>query len=248
MPIGGIPTEWDIRVHYYSDYLSSLEQFLENEARTLDERYDAEAQKIITEGKNKKRTSRSEHTLSPQLNEIELELDALADSLGERRRELEDIFSNILRRSFFVAIYSLIEAQLNAICHDQERAKGLESSVEDLTEPDKGIGRARKYLVNEARIRFPDSPEWNKLRGYQKLRNCIIHNEGRLGSGHKNHERARKYLKEEFIPQHYPKLEWKQFDDEIIFHKGFCEEVLQVSRRFFTKLFAALRSEEEGDF
>jgi len=41
---------------------------------------------------------------------------------------------------------------------------------------------------------------------------------------------------------------WKQRDDEIIFHKGFCEEVLQVSYGFFTGLFAVLTSEEEGDF
>lgn len=245
MPIGGMPTEWDLRVSYYSDYLSSLEKFLESEARTLDERYDVEAQKIITEGK--KRISRSDHTLSPQLNEIELELDALADFLGERRRELEDIFSNILRRSFFVAIYSLIEAQLNAICHDQEPAKGLESSVEDLTGPDKGIRRARKYLQRVG-IRLQDIPEWNELTNYQKLRNCIVHNEGKLESGHEKHKGARQHLKEQFIPRNRDLLEWKEFDDEIIFHKGFCEEVLQVSRRFFTKLFAALRSREEGDF
>jgi hypothetical protein len=242
MPIGGVPTEWDIRVGYYSDYLSSLERFLENEVRILDERYDTEVQKAI---EGKERIVCGDHTLPGQLGEEES--GALECYFGEACRELEDIFPNILRRSFFVAIYSLIEAQLNAICHDLER-KGLESSVEDLTGPDKGIGRARKYLVNKAEIRFPDSPEWNKLRGYQKLRNCIVHNEGKLESGHKNHERAKRYLREQFIPQHYPKLEWKQFDDEVVLHKGFCEEMLQVSHRFFTDLFAVLRSEEDGDF
>jgi hypothetical protein len=245
MPIGGIPTGWDIRVCYYSAYLSSLEKFLENEARTLDERYDAKAQEIIAEGK--KRANRSDHTSPPQLDEVELELRALDYFFEERRRELEDIFANILRRSFFVAIYSLIEAQLNAICCEQERAKGLESSVEDLTEPDKGIRRARKYLQRVG-IRLQDIPEWNELTNYQKLRNCIVHNEGKLESGHEKHKGARQHLKEQFIPRNRDLLEWKELDDEIIFHKGFCEKVFQVSYTFFTDLFAVLTNEEEGDF
>jgi len=242
MPIGGIPTEWDCRVVYYSDYLSSLEEFLEKEARILDERYDTEMQKVI---ESRERINCGDSTLPRQLREEES--GALEHFFFGEEHKLEDIFPNILRRSFFVAIYSLIEAQLNAICHEQERSKGLQSSVEDLTEPDMGIGRARKYLANEARIRFPDS-EWTKLRDYQKLRNCIVHNEGKLESGHEKHERARRYLKEQFIPHNRNHLEWKDLDDEIIFHKGFCEEVLQVSRRFFTDLFAALTNEEEGDF
>jgi len=243
MPIGGIPTGWDIRVSYYSDYLSSLEEFLENEARILGERYDAEVQEAP---ESKERVNCGNYTLPGQPSEEEL--GALELFFFEKEHKLEDIFPNMLRRSFFVAIYSLIEAQLNAICHDQERTKGLQLSVEDSTNSDKSIGRARKYLVKEAKICFPDSPEWNKLRDYQKLRNCIVHNEGRLESGHKKHDRARRYLKEQFIPQHHPRLEWKQSDDEIVFRKGFCEEVLQVSHRFFTDLFAALTSEEKGDF
>ena len=67
MPFGNIPTEWDYRMFYYSDYLSSLEEFLEKEARILDERYDAEVKEIIAE--NKKRTNRSDHTFPPQLDE-----------------------------------------------------------------------------------------------------------------------------------------------------------------------------------
>jgi len=53
----------------------------------------------------------------------------------------------------------------------------------------------------------------------------------------------------QYIKSHSPNLlELKPCDDEVVFHKGFCEEVLQVSHRFFTKLFAVLTSEEEGDF
>ena len=70
-----------------------------------------------------------------------------------------------------------------------------------------------------------------------------------MENGPKKYEKARKHLKQYISRKsHRNLLTWKQDDDEIIFHKGFCEEVLQVSHRFFTKLFAVLRSEEEGDF
>jgi len=236
MPIGGIPTGWDIRVGYYSGYLSSLEKFLENEAKTLDERYDAEVRKAI---EDKERIICGDYTLPGQLSEEEL--GALEYYFGEACRELEDIFPNILRRSFFVAIYSLIEAQLNEICYEQERTKELPWPLEKVKKaPDRSIQRAKVYLMDVAKIRFPESSEWEELMKYKKLRNCIVHNEGRLEGLPKKYEEVKEELKQ-YISGN-PNLALKPHDDEIIFHKGFCEEVLQVSRRFFTKLFAALRS------
>ncbi len=105
MPIGGIPTGWDIRVMYYRNYLSSLERFLENEAKILDERYEAEVRKAI---EGKERVSCGDYTLPGQLSEEER--DALEYFFFGEEYELEDIFPNMLRRSFFVSIYSLIEA------------------------------------------------------------------------------------------------------------------------------------------
>lgn len=105
MPIGGIPTGWDIRVMYYSNYLSSLERFLENEAKILDKRYEAEVRKAI---EGKERVNCGDYTLPGQLSKEER--GALEYFFFEEEHKLEDIFPNMLRRSFFVAIYSLIEA------------------------------------------------------------------------------------------------------------------------------------------
>jgi len=242
MPIGGIPTGWDIRVCYYSDYLSSLEKFLENEARILDERYDAAVQKAI---ESKERINCGDYTLPGQLSEEES--GALEYFFEESLRALEDIFPNILRRSFFVAIYSLIEMQLNEICREQERAKELPLPLEKVKKaPDRSIQRTKVYLMDVAEFHFPESSEWDELLKYQKLRNCIVHNEGRLEGLPKKYEEAKEELKQ-YISRN-PNLALKPHDDEIIFHKGFCEEALQVTHRFFTDLFAFLTSEEEGDF
>ena len=242
MSIGGIPTGWDIRVVYYSNYLSSLEKFLENESRTLDERYGAEAQEIIAEGR--KRTSRSDHTFPPQFGQVEL--GALEYFFEEGLRALVDIFPNILRRSFFVTIYSLIEMQLNEICRKQERTKGLPVPLEKVKKPpDQSIRRAKEYLVGVAKFRFPECSEWDELLKYQKLRNCIVHNEGKLKGMRKQEDKEE--LKQ-YIEDSRDFLALNSDGDEIIFRKGFCEKVLQMSHGFFTDLFAVLTSEEEGDF
>jgi hypothetical protein len=242
MPIGGIPTGWDIGACYYSNYLSSLEKFLESEARILDERYDAKVQEAI---ESKERINCGDYTLPAQLSEEEL--GALEYFFEEGLRVLEDIFPNILRRSFFVTIYSLIEMQLNEICRKQERTKGLPVPLEKVKKPpDQSIRRAKEYLVGVAKIRFPESSEWDELLKYQKLRNCIVHNEGRLESLPKKYEEDKEELKQ-YISRN-SNLALAPDDGEIIFHKGFCEEVLQVSYKFFTDLFAALTNREEGDF
>ena len=57
--------------------------------------------------------------------------------------------------------------------------------------------------------------------------------------------RHEEHLKQ-YIKSNSDKLEWIS-GREIVFRKEFCEEVLQVSHRFFTKLFAVLTSEEKGD-
>jgi hypothetical protein len=241
MPIGGIPTGWDIRVIYYSDYLSSLERFLENEAKILDERYDAKMRKVI---EGKERVNCGDYTLPGQLSKEER--GALEYFFFEEEHKLEDIFPNMLRRSFFVAIYSLIEMQLNEICRKQERTKGLPVPLEKVKKPpDQSIRRAREYLVGVAKIRFPESSEWDELLKYQKLRNRIVHNEGKLKGMRKQEDKEK--LKQ-YIEDSHDFLALNSDGDEIIFRKGFCEKVLQVSHRFFTDLFGVLTSEEEGDF
>jgi hypothetical protein len=232
LPIGGIPTAWELRVGDYRDYLSSLEQFLENEARILDERYDAEVQEAI---EGKEGVNCGDYTLPGQLGEEES--GALEYFFAESLRTLEDTFPNILRRSFFVTIFSLIEVQLNAICRGLERT-GL-PPFEESKKDDESIGRAKTYL-SQAGIRLQDLPEWNELRNYQQLRNCIVHSEARL-EGARHEEHLKQYIK-----SNSDKLEWIS-GREIVFRKEFCEEVLQVSHRFFTKLFAVLTSEEKGD-
>jgi len=184
MPIGGIPTEWDIRVRYYSDYLSSLEKFLESEARILGKRYNAEVRKAI---ESKERIHCGDYTLPAQLSEEEW--GALEYFFEGSLRALEDIFPNILRRSFFVAIYSLIEMQLNEICHERKLPLPLEKVKKA---PDRSIQRAKVYLMDVAKIRFPESSEWEELLKYQKLRNCIVHNGGKLKGLPKKYEKDRR--------------------------------------------------------
>ncbi len=43
---------------------------------------------------------------------------------------------------------------------------------------DLSINRARKYLIEVAKINFPDTRQWQNFQAYHKLRNLIVHNNG----------------------------------------------------------------------
>ena len=152
---------------------------------------------------------------------------------------LEGFFPDILRMSLFTVVYSLAETELNDRCESIRKRDNLSSSFVDLKgAPDKSIKRARKYLVKVAGIKLPNSREWCELMAYQKLRNCVVHNQGRLTSS-KNDKRL-EYLRKKYIP-HQPYLSIDSLTDEVIFHKGFCEEVIKTVRVFFEQVYAALR-------
>ncbi len=165
-------------------------------------------------------------------------------------QEMLDRFSTILRRSFFVAVFSSVEAQLNRLSHFLEKRLNLPTSLEEVKpSPDRSIERAREYLVTKAKIAFPDSEEWNKLVIYKGIRNHVVHNEGQLPSDKEFQGLKKKRRKEiealkEYILEHpylnlstpAPGPNTKDYRPEIIFRRGFCAEVVKVSRDFFQEL------------
>jgi hypothetical protein len=85
----------------------------------------------------------------------------------------------ILRRSQFISIYSLVEHWLNMHCDEARREKKIPIRYTDLK--DKGIERAKSYLLKLAEIAFPSkSEEWQRLKDHGRLRNCLAHNNGRV--------------------------------------------------------------------
>ncbi|MGA9347532.1 MAG: hypothetical protein WBW48_01845 [Anaerolineae bacterium] len=116
-------------------------------------------------------------------------------------------------------------------CRFQSRARDdITLTLSDID--GRGIRKAKIYLCKVLGVRFPfdTSPEWREIQEYARLRNCIVHNEGRLDErvGSCNAKNLRKYLEHnQFLFLH---------GSEIVFKKGFCEDALKTVGNFLYTL------------
>ncbi|BDU50396.1 hypothetical protein [Haliovirga abyssi] len=134
-----------------------------------------------------------------ELNAIESLIEITSKDMEEKRKELHDLsvenldnyiheecMKNIIYlhetemlafQSFFLTIYSVVEASLDRYCEICKRKFELKIGLEDLK--DKGITRAINYLekvVDMEEIKYNDM--YRKMKLINKLRNDIIHKAG----------------------------------------------------------------------
>ena len=165
-------------------------------------------------------------TLQASLNNIEASNDSFDD---ESFNSLEvDELTNLMRSSFFVSIYSYLEAKLNKECRDsQQDDPQIKISLDDIR--GHGIHRAKTYLVKILDTSFPfyDDTIWEQIQWFNKIRNCIVHNEGKV----KGNDLI-KYI------ENQPNLHYKKFfgDDYVILDEGFCENAIAVIGTFLKSL------------
>ena len=159
-----------------------------------------------------------------------------------------------MRSSFFVYVYGTFETYLNDRCEMLRFGLDLPLKLADIDARDRGIHRARKYLTKLTTIQFPNTPEWSTINRYQKLRNIVVHSQGRLSFPCRDPHRQDLY---QYI-LHHPHLglvtdqalyieDMSETYEEgrfIEFHKGFCEGVLATLQIFSTALDEATRDAE----
>ncbi len=88
-------------------------------------------------------------------------------------------YPNILRISMVLALYNLLESGLNNLCDLLKDIRNLSLSLKDLK--NNGICRAKLFLDKVVGIEFePVNSQWSFLTGVNKLRNCLVHNSGKL--------------------------------------------------------------------
>lgn len=133
-------------------------------------------------------------------------------------------WKNILWSALFLSIYSNYESKLNQICLIIMEMDNLELSPKDLK--DSGLTRTRKYLHKVAKYNFSITDEkWLLSEKYNKIRNIITHNEGKL---EKSKSKYKDIELHNFIISH----EDLSIDklDRIIMTKNF---VLETERYFY---------------
>jgi hypothetical protein len=141
-------------------------------------------------------------------------------------------FTDMLRKSFFVSLYSLLESQMEDECRARRQARNdIRLSLGDLS--GKGIDRAKRYLTKVLGVSsIFGTSEWQRIKKYNLLRNCIVHNEGRLqGFG------GQKDLRE-YINDNQQKLSLRKWlgQEEVVLSKEFCKEAVNAIDRFLQEL------------
>ena len=101
-----------------------------------------------------------------------------------------DSLPTTLRNSFLIGLYSLYEYFLYDICKQAKLLKNLSIDIELIK--GEGINRSRDYLEKVCLIHISNTKEWNDINHINKIRNCIVHNLGKLENVDKHKQYLRK--------------------------------------------------------
>ncbi len=135
-----------------------------------------------------------------------------------REHESVEIFPILLRTSFFVMVYGYLEAFLMSECEVKKEKIPKNSKMESAKDILIKHGSLSIYL-------FDDSDEWKKIKKYNKLRNCLVHDDGFLNA------------KDDVLGGFVEKTETLfLIDQQIAIKKGFCEEVVMTIEKFLIEL------------
>jgi len=91
----------------------------------------------------------------------------------------KEYFPNLQRRSAFLSLYGFLEHELDKLCMLYKKSYSLNIDFRDLK--DLGIERSVKYLSIVAALPIDKGNyKWGRVKSIQKIRNIIVHNDGKL--------------------------------------------------------------------
>jgi hypothetical protein len=146
-----------------------------------------------------------------------------------------EYFPNLQRRSAFLTIYDYFENELDKLCLLYQSERGFRLSLRDLNE--KGIDRSTSYLEKVAGLNLnKTSPEWNQVKALQKVRNIIVHRDGRLNAGEDKDIRS--------IITKLSQFASLSDEDEITLKHGFLSHVTNACKRYFKLIDQSIQASE----
>lgn len=178
---------------------------------------------------------------SIEVQNIKQEIRESGESV-ERRKELLELlgetsriegFANLMRQSFFVSLYAFLELWLLRECRiEGKRREDVKLSLSDLRGT--GIEKGKVYLskVLGLQFSFGTSSEWEKIKKYKLLRNCIVHRQGSL-TGLSNLEVNRSL--EQFVKDEEG-LSLHSTGSQVVVKHEFCAEAMLVIHKFLTQI------------
>jgi hypothetical protein len=181
-------------------YLNTTEKYFKKAEKEFDEKYENDFKRLLLE-----------------------EGDNAIDYYNELAWDYSYTLPNIMRNSFFVALFSFLEHKLGIFCKYMQKERKIVSSWQD--EKGNTLDKFKKYCKhNRLSLKFDDQ-NWQEINHYRLIRNCIVHNKG-LIKGFNNEKELRDYnIKRMIISQ-------DTIEEEIALSEQFCKEAVITIRNY----------------
>lgn len=200
-----------------------LERFFDHELNELQQYVDT------IEGALKQRYYEFEDDIERRTEKMsEEQKNDYLELLTDDAFQLIDRFPSMVRKTAFVFLYGLLEHTLLHLCGHVKKYGKFKVSATDRGQH-KGITAAQTYLKDVAKVKFPDqSREWNEIKHMADIRNRLVHNQGRVPN-------MPTTALIQYVKKKKGLIELKGIY-EIKFNAGYCEDAIEVIRKFFAKV------------
>jgi hypothetical protein len=157
------------------------------------------------------------------------------DFYGDEYWLYAERFPRILRNSFFISCWFLLEREMVAICRRLKRDKQIQISLSDLRRDIDILERGKLYFKLAGLLLSYDDKTWEELKHYYKVRNCIVHQNG-LVKELQNDQDFITYIRQKSI------ISDDTIEQEIALTEQFCREVISTVRTFLGRLWETYES------
>lgn len=119
--------------------------------------------------------------------------DKISKDMSQEEKEgyIDDFISFENHRQFLndysvITLYSLLESTLLNLCRHIERKPKIQFKLDEIKR-DRGITKAKKYICKNTKVLRPlfRGDYWNHFLMLGRVRNCLMHNGGKIQSGKK---------------------------------------------------------------
>jgi hypothetical protein len=154
--------------------------------------------------------------------------------------EATEIFPQVLRRSAFVLIMTLLETMLNELCEALQRWSENPVSVYDMQ--GRGIQRAVQYIRLVTKIAPTELQSWQKIQDLKHIRDLLVHANGRVRGMQLDQPPAR-------IAKSHPLVDLvpagdvsgtRSCDHVALVRSGLCERAIVETGEFLRSLLQSL--------
>lgn len=159
-------------------------------------------------------------------------IEQLSEFYGEEHHMIDVYYLRIFRYSSLMAIHSFFENSMYDVAILFKTQLKIEKPLREF--PGQGIEKYKRFLKKEARINFPDTTkEWNFISDFLKIRNCIVHCDGKVYMSSKFEELAK-------IVDKDPDLALRH-ERELTIEKNYLDRLVESMEKFFEDLFKKSR-------